>query len=46
MAVKILRKIKSLMKKNGNEEEWKKQFGNLKDKHKRKKNFMMLLGNV
>lgn len=46
MAVKLLRKIKSLMKKKGEIEEWKKEFGELKERHKRKRNFMALLGDL
>lgn len=43
MAAKLLKKIKSLMKKINKTEEWNRQFAELKDKHKRKKNFMALV---
>lgn len=46
IAVRLLGKIKSIMKKKKREEEWDKQFGDLKEKHKRKKNFMALLGRL
>lgn len=43
MAAKLLKKIKSLMKKINKTEEWNRQFAELKDKHKRKKSFMALV---
>ena len=46
LAVKVLQKIKPLMKKNGQAEEWKEQFEALKEKHKRKSNFMSRLGKL
>lgn len=45
-AVKLLNKIKPLMKKNGQTEEWKEQFETLKERHKRKINFMSRLGKL
>lgn len=46
LAVKLLRKIKSLMKKQGKEEEWSLEFGTLKERNKRKRNFIGMLGNL
>ncbi len=43
IAVQMLGKIKALMKKNKREKEWAKQYSELKEKHKRKKNFIALL---
>lgn len=43
IAVRMLSKIKSIMKKNKRKDEWEKQFAELKEKHKRKKNFIALL---
>lgn len=45
-AVKLLRRIKPLMKKSRNAEEWNKQFDELKERHRRKRNFMALLGDL
>lgn len=45
-AVKFLNKIKALMKKNKRQAEWEVRFAELKEKHKRKRNFMALLGNM
>lgn len=46
IVVKLLRKIKSLMKQKGEIEKWKKEFDELKEQHKRKRNFMTLLGDL
>lgn len=46
IAVKLLKKIKSIMKKNGNAGKWEEQFEKLKEIHKRKRNFMALLGDL
>lgn len=46
LAVKLLREIKSLMKKQGNEEKWRMEFGKLKERNKRKRNFIGMLGNL
>lgn len=43
VAASLLRKIKSLMQKSKKDEEWKQQFDALKEQHKRKRNFMVLL---
>lgn len=45
-AVSFLKKIKKLMKKNGKQAEWEKKFNELKEQHKRKKNFMALIGKL
>lgn len=46
MAVGFLKKIKSIMKKNGRREEWEMKFRELKETHKRKKNFLAMLGKM
>ena len=46
LAVKLLRKIKSIMKKQGDEEKWRMEFGELKERNKRKRNFIGMLGNL
>ena len=46
LAVKLLREIKSLMKKQGNEEKWRMEFGELKERNKRKRSFIGMLGNL
>lgn len=45
-AAAMLGEIKSLMKKIKREKEWEKQFAELIEKHRRKKNFMALLGGL
>ena len=45
-AVNFLKKIKELMKKNDRQAEWDERFSTLKEKHKRKRNFIALLGSV
>lgn len=46
VAARLLQKIKSLMKKSKREDEWKQQFDSLKEQHKRKRNFIALLGKM
>ena len=46
LAVSFLKNIKTLMKKNDRQAEWEAKFRELKDKHKRKRNFMDLLGSM
>lgn len=46
LAVSFLKKIKSLMKKNGQQEEWEAKIRELKAVHRRKRNFMELLGKM
>ena len=45
-AVFFLQKIKALMKKNEKLEEWEIKFRELKEKNKRKRNFMALIGKL
>lgn len=45
-AVAFLKKIKALMKKNKQQTEWETQFRQLKETHRRKKNFMALLAGI
>ena len=43
-AVSILNEIKKVMKQNNLQEEWEKYFAEFKERHKRKRNLMKLLG--
>lgn len=45
-AVYFLKKIKDLMTKNEQQAEWGIKFNELKEKHKRKRNFMALIGKL
>ncbi len=46
LAVSFLKKIKALMKSNDRQKEWDAKFRELKEVHKRKRNFMELLGKM
>lgn len=46
IAVECLKRIKALMKKNKRQAEWEERFSELKEKHKRKRNFMALVGKL
>lgn len=46
IAAEFLKKIKALMKKNKRQAEWEEKFSELKEKHKRKRNFMALVGKL
>lgn len=46
MAVDFLKKIKALMKKNKRQAEWGERFCELKERHKRKRNFIALVGRI
>jgi len=46
MAVDFLKKIKALMKKNKRQAEWEERFCELKERHKRKRNFIVLVGRL
>lgn len=46
IAADMLEKVKSSMIKIGREQEWKQQFLELKERHKRKKNFICLLNKL
>ena len=43
-AVSILKEIKKVMKQNNFQEEWEKYFAEFKERHKRKRNLLKLLG--
>lgn len=43
MATGLLKKLKSCMKQAGKTQEWNRQFAELKELHKRKKNFMVMI---